>query len=105
MAEFVSRARELAKQIWWDDFFIVGSTEIAARIRPTEAAGISIVNGILSDAGMGELLTACRAAADRFDEYAAIHAAKPDPVKAARNKEMADEIRAAIAKATGSEAA
>lgn len=39
---------------------------------------------------------ALNAAAERFREYQALHAAKPDPVKAQRNAEMAELCEAAL---------
>lgn len=49
------------------------------------------------------LLDVARLAAVRFREYEALHAAKPDPEKARRNAEIAEQIEAALAQATGGE--
>lgn len=92
---------ECVRQIWWDEFFTIGATEISTRIKPDEHAAKSIVDGILTVSGAHDLLRVCEDAADRFDEYAAHHAAKPDPEKAARNKAIANEIRYAISQAKG----
>lgn len=46
---------------------------------------------------LAELLDAARLAAARFREYEAHHAAKPDPDKAARNRELAELLEATLA--------
>lgn len=49
-----------------------------------------------------DMYEVARKAAARFREYEALHAAKPDMEKARRNAEMAEEIEAALLKASPS---
>lgn len=48
---------------------------------------------------VGQLVEVLKTCANKFREYEAIHAAKPDPVKAASNAELAKLCELAIAKA------
>ncbi len=51
-----------------------------------------------------EMLEALEKAESVFRHYGDLHAAKPDEVKAKRNYDLADELRALIARARGAEA-
>ncbi|PIB91311.1 hypothetical protein [Caulobacter sp. FWC2] len=54
MARF--EVAEAAKEIWWDDSFTIGGTDVRARIKPDETASVAIVEGVLKASGATDLL-------------------------------------------------
>lgn len=85
-------ASKLIKRIVNGENTLIEVTMLYAILRrkPPESATASVPRLRLA-------LTLC---AERFREYEKLHAAKPDPIKAARNAEMAEMCEQAIAAAT-----
>lgn len=102
---YIKTTKDLADEFERDEALLRG---VAARLRRTartcsEAHGhlqrqeADALDRILSALqGIETMERALVAAIERFEEYAKLHAAKPDMEKARRNSDMADMLRAAL---------
>ena len=64
----------------------------------------TILTALQAPAPQGDVVEAVRKAAATFRRYGDLHAAKPDPAKAKRNYDLADEMDAALASLPSAEA-